>query len=130
RFQMMWSDPVATDHVPVDLQRMDPRFTFGREQFRGFMQRVGMQTMIRGHERIERGLDVFYNLGEQMLLTVFSAGGADNADLPPESSYRLVTPMALSLTIAPDGKLTATPWGLQYNPFNFEPHNGLYRRQP
>ncbi|HEU4614755.1 MAG TPA: metallophosphoesterase, partial [Kofleriaceae bacterium] len=51
RFQMMWSDPVATDHVPVELQRMDPRFTFGRNQFDAFMQRTGMQALIRGHER-------------------------------------------------------------------------------
>lgn len=128
RFQMMWSDPVATDHVPVELQRMDPRFSFGRNQFKAFMQRTGLGAMVRGHEKIDRGFDRFFDLGEHMLLNVFSAGGSDNADLPEDSSYRAVTPMALTMqTVA--GRITATPWPLHYQPFNFAPHNGLYRPQ-
>ena len=129
RFQMMWSDPIHADHVAVEHQRMNPRFSFGRDQFRAFMQRVGMTTMVRGHEQIDRGFDVFYDLGDQLLLTVFSAGGHDNADLPPGSSYRAVTPMALTLQFG-QGTPTATPWGIAYRPFNHEPHNGLYRPQP
>lgn len=129
RFQMMWSDPVATDQVPVEMQRMNARFSFGRDQFKAFMRRVGMRAMVRGHEQIDPGFEVFYDLGESMLLNLFSAGGAENADLPYDSAYRSVTPMALSV-IAEAGKLTATPWPLHYQPFNYEPHNGLYRRQP
>lgn len=129
RFQMMWSDPVATDHVPVELQRMNPRFTFGRNQFKAFMQRAGLHSMVRGHEKIDRGFEIAFDLGEHMLLNLFSSGGADNADLPLDSSYRAVTPMALSM-LANAGKITATPWPLHYQPFNYEPHNGLYRRQP
>jgi len=129
RFQMMWSDPGPIDHVPVDQQRKNPRFTFGRDQFRAFMERVGMQTMIRGHEQIDRGFDVYYDLGDQLLLTLFSAGGHDNCDLPGGSSYRSVTPMALTVHYG-QGVPTATPWPIQYQPFNFEPHNGLYRPQP
>lgn len=128
RFQMMWSDPVATDHVPVEVQRMDPRFSFGRNQFKAFMQRTNLSALIRGHEKIDRGFDRFYDLGEHMLLNVFSAGGSTNADLPEDSSYRAVTPMAITLqTIA--GRITGTPWPLDYQPFNFAPHNGLYRPQ-
>jgi hypothetical protein len=129
RFQMMWSDPVATDHVPVELQRMDPRFSFGRHQFKAFMQRTGLDTLIRGHEKIDHGFDVFFDLGEHALLRLFSSGGADNADLPFDSSYRSVTPMALTM-VADQGRMTATPWQLRYQPFNYEPHNGLYRRSP
>ena len=129
RFQMMWSDPGHVDHVPVEEQHQNPRFTFGRDQFRAFMDRLGLQTLIRGHEQIERGFDVFYNLGEHLLLTLFSAGGHDNSDLPVDSSYRTVTPMALTMQFG-DGTPTATPWPIQYQPFNFEPHNGLYRAQP
>jgi hypothetical protein len=129
RFQMMWSDPGPTSTIPVEMQRENPRFTFGRDQFRAFMERCGMSTMIRGHEQIDRGFDVFYDLGDHRLLTLFSAGGADNADLPPDSSYRAVTPMALSLNFG-EGTPTATPWPIQYQPFNFAPHNGLYRPQP
>ncbi len=129
RFQMMWSDPVHADRVALDQQRLNPRFSFGREQFRAFMERVGMTTMVRGHEQIDRGFDVFYDLGDQLLLTLFSAGGHDNADLPPTSSYRAVTPMALTLQFG-HGTPTATPWGIAYRLFNYEPHNGLYRPQP
>jgi hypothetical protein len=129
RFQMMWSDPGHVDHVHVDEQRLNPRFTFGRDQFRGFMERIGMTTMIRGHEQIDRGFDLFYDLGDRLLMTVFSAGGWDNADLPAESSYRTVTPMALTLQYG-HGTPTATPWPIHYAPFNYAPHNGLYRPQP
>lgn len=129
RFQMMWSDPVPTDHVPVELQRMDPRFTFGRKQFQSFMQRVGMDTLVRGHEKFDLGFETIYDLGEHKLLSVFSSGGCDNADLPEDSSYRAVTPMALAI-LASQGKLVATPFPLRYQPFNYAPHNGLYRRQP
>jgi hypothetical protein len=129
RFQMMWSDPVKTDHVPVELQRMNPRFSFGRNQFKAFMQRAGLHTMIRGHEKIDHGFETFFDLGEHMLLNVFSSGGADNADLPIDSSYRAVTPMGLSM-LAVQGQLTATPFPLRYQPFNYAPHNGLYRPQP
>lgn len=129
RFQMMWSDPVQTDHVPVELQRMDPRFTFGKNQFQAFMQRTGLHSLIRGHEKNDAGYDVVFDLGEHMLITLFSSGGSDNSDLPIDSSYRNVTPMALSI-LASQGKLAGTPWPLRYQPFNYEPHNGLYRRQP
>jgi Calcineurin-like phosphoesterase len=129
RFQMMWSDPIHADRVAVEQQRLNPRFTFGREQFRAFMERAGMTTMVRGHEQIDRGFDVFYDLGDQLLLTLFSAGGHDNDDLPLQSSYRAVTPMALTLQFG-QGTPTATPWGIAYRRFNYEPNNGLYRPQP
>jgi hypothetical protein len=108
---------------------MDPRFTFGRAQFAAFMQRLGMHSLIRGHEKIDRGFDTVFDLGEHMLVSLFSAAGADNADLPEDSSYRGVTPMALSI-LASQGKLAATPWPLGYQTFNYAPHNGLYRAQP
>jgi hypothetical protein len=130
RFQMMWSDPIHTDRVPVEVQRTNPRFEFGRAQFTEFMQRAGMQVMIRGHEQIDAGFDVFYDLGEHMLIDLFSAGGSDNADLPPDSSYRTIRPMALSIQLGPGTTPIATPWPLHYQPFNYAPHNGLYRPQP
>jgi hypothetical protein len=129
RFQMMWSDPVQEDHVPVELQRQNPRFAFGRQQFQAFMKRIGMRTLVRGHEQIERGFEPFFDLGEHLLLDLFSAGGFDNADLPLDSTYRAVTPMALTVQYGA-GAPIATPWQLHYRPFNYEPHNGLYRVRP
>jgi len=129
RFQMMWSDPVLGEHIPVAEQRLDPRFRFGSAQFRAFMERTGFHTLVRGHEQINSGFEVTYNLGDLMLFNVFSAGGWDNRDLPPDSSYRAVTPMAVTIEVGGETPI-ATPWPLHYRPFNFEPHNGLYRAQP
>jgi hypothetical protein len=126
RFEMMWADPVDTDHVPVTLQRESPRFTFGRDQFRVFMDRIGCQTMIRGHEQIDDGFHTTFDLGQHRLHTLFSSGGRDNSDLPARSRYRSVTPMALTVRWQ-DGQTTATPWPLAYQPFNLPANNGLYR---
>jgi hypothetical protein len=129
RFQMMWSDPATTDHVPVELQRKNPRFCFGRGQFRAFLDRLGCDTMIRGHEQIEHGFDTVYDLGDRLLLNVFSAGGHDNNDLPEGAPYRKVTPMALTI-LHGNGPTRAIPWPIAYQPFNHAPHNGLHRAQP
>ena len=129
RFQMLWSDPVQTDHVPVELQRKSSRFNFGRQQFRAFMDKLGCHTLVRGHEQITPGFDVIYDLPGHQLLNLFSAGGADNRDLPPDSSYRKVRPMALTIVHDAAGQ-RAIPWPIEYQPFNYEVHNGLYRKQP
>jgi hypothetical protein len=128
KFQMMWSDPEATDTVPVELQRQTPRFAFGREQFRAFMQKLGMHTMIRGHEQIDSGFSTVFDVGGVRLLSLFSAGGHDNPDLPVDSAYRSVTPMALTVRHDPAaGTTEVTPWPIQYKPFADPPNNGLYR---
>ncbi len=128
-FQMMWSDPTQTDQVPVELQRKNPRFNFGRNQFRAFMERVGCNTMVRGHEKIDPGFEVVYALGDRLLLNLFSAGGYDNNDLPIDGSYRSVTPMALTV-LHGQGPASAIPWPIQYQPFNYETHNGFRRTAP
>ena len=93
RFQMLWSDPSAADFIPRDLQEQNARFPFGRVQFEQFMDRIGCTTMIRGHEKINAGFRDVYPDGDVHLFNLFSAGGADNGDLPADSSYRAVTPM-------------------------------------
>jgi hypothetical protein len=126
RFEMMWADPVNTDHVPVALQRESPRFTFGRDQFRSFMARVGLDTVIRGHEQVDAGFATTYDLGRHRLHTLFSAGGRENNDLPEQSRYRDVTPMALSIRWD-NGVATGRPWPIAYPAFCHPQHNGLYR---
>ena len=65
------------------------------------------------------------------MLNLFSAGGSENRDLPVDSSYRAIRPMALTMAYgAGGGPPTVTPWPLQYQPFCYEPHNGLYRELP
>ncbi len=125
RFQMMWSDPAQVDHVPVEVQRETPRFSFGREQFRAFMTAIGCHTLIRGHEQVNTGFKTNFDLGDRRLHTLFSAGGHDNPDLPADSRYRNVTPMALTIRQA-GGELHATPWPIRYQPFCVAERNGLY----
>lgn len=126
RFQMMWSDPSETDFVPLELQQASARFPFGRKQFHEFMRAIGCQTMVRGHERVIDGFRAIYDDDEGTLLSLFSAGGADNDDLPARSNYREVTPMALTITQS-DDITTFTPFQLDYKRFNNPEYNGFFR---
>lgn len=129
RFQMMWSDPAHAAYVPVELQRENARFSFGWQQFRAFMERTGFQTLIRGHEKVDEGFKVVYDLGDRFLINLFSAGGAENADLPLASSYRKVTPMALTLQYE-NGHEHATPWPIDWAAYNSPARNGFLRGLP
>ncbi len=126
RFEMMWSDPMQTDAVPVELQRANARFTFGRDQFRAFMQKIDCDTLIRGHEQVDAGFKTVFDVGDHKLHTLFSVGGRDNTDLPEDSRYRRARPMALTIRVR-DGEQTATPWAIAYKDYTNLTHNGLYR---
>lgn len=129
RFQMMWSDPSSADVIPADLQDQAARFAFGRMQFRAFMQRIGANTMVRGHEKIVEGFSAAYDDDLGRLITVFSAGGKDNADLPAESTYRDVTPMAL--TITHDGATARiVPWAPDWKSYNDPERNAFFKVAP
>ena len=129
RFQMMWSDPSAADVIPADLQDKASRFMFGRMQFRAFMQKVGTNTMIRGHEKVNAGYHVQYDDDRGRLVTLFSAGGAQNGDLPAESTYRSVAPMAL--TILHDGvDAKITPWEPDFTSYNDPERNAFFKIPP
>jgi hypothetical protein len=134
RFQMMWSDPSTADVIPADLQDQASRFAFGRMQFRAFMQRVGSHTMVRGHEKVLTGFASPYGDDAQArIFTLFSAGGRDNADLPAESTYREVTPMALTIASeaggAP-GAVRVTPWAPDWASYNDPERNAFFRVPP
>lgn len=129
RFQMLWSDPSHADFIPTELQEQNARFPFGRLQFESFMDRIGCTTMIRGHEKIAEGFRSVYPDNRVTLLNLFSAGGVDNADLPSDSSYREVTPMALTIHIQ-DGQKNVTPWAIDYRAFNDPRRNAFYASRP
>jgi hypothetical protein len=129
RFQMLWSDPSTADHIPDDLQEQNARFPFGRLQFDRFMARIGCTMMVRGHEKIDAGFADIYPDNPILLLNLFSAGGHDNDDLPETSSYRTVTPMALTIDLE-DGVASVTPWAIDYKRYNDPTHNRFYQREP
>lgn len=128
RFQMMWSDPSSADVIPATLQEQSARFPFGRLQSLAFLQRIGCHTLIRGHEKLDEGFRRVYDGDGQLLLSLFSAGGSDNDDLPAESTYRSVTPMALTVTLR-DGQTSIQPWRIDYRPYNAPERNRFYGRE-
>lgn len=129
RFQMMWSDPSTADVIPADLQDKSARFAFGRMQARAFLQRLGCDSIIRGHEKVDSGFHVNFDDGIGRLMTLFSAGGADNDDLPAQSSYRSVTPMALTIRHDANGT-SITPWAPDYRAYNDPERNAFFRVPP
>ena len=135
RFQMMWSDPSTADVIPADLQDQASRFAFGRMQFRAFMQRLGSHTMVRGHEKVLPGFATSYDDDDHArLFTLFSAGGKDNADLPAQSTYRDVTPMALTILCdgreGSPGNLKITPWAPDWASYNDPQRNAFFKVAP
>ncbi|HEY6078798.1 MAG TPA: metallophosphoesterase family protein [Polyangiaceae bacterium] len=129
RFQMMWSDPSAADVIPASLQDQSARFPFGRLQCQAFLQRLGCHTIFRGHEKVEEGFRQTYADDGVSLFTIFSSGGATNDDLPVDSSYRSVEPMAATLRFK-DGKGEVTPFLIDYESFNNPARNKFYQTAP
>jgi calcineurin-like phosphoesterase family protein len=129
RFQMMWSDPSSADVIPAALQEQSSRFPFGRLQATAFMQKIGCHTMIRGHEKVDAGMERTYDDENLVLITLFSAGGATNDDLPPRSGFRKVTPMALTITLQ-DGETQITPWKIDYETCNDPKYNSFFKDVP
>lgn len=128
RFQMLWSDPSSADFIPEELQAQNARFPFGRQQFEAFMNRIGCSMMVRGHEKLDAGFKPIY--GDHIsLLSLFSAGGADNEDLPQDSSYRSVTPMAATIRLD-GGTAQVTPWPIDYKRFNDPRRNRFFASPP
>ncbi len=130
RFQMMWSDPSAADVIPAALQEQTARFPFGKLQFASFMRRIGCTTLVRGHEKVEEGFRRIYDDDAGLLITLFSAGGRDNRDLPPRSSYRGVTPMGMTLHRSRNGETTITPFALDWESFNDPARNAFHKQPP
>lgn len=129
RFQMMWSDPSSVDVVPAELQEQSARFPFGRLQAAAFLQRMGCHSMVRGHEKVNEGFRRNYDDDDVALMTLFSAGGATNDDLPSDSGYRTVTPMALTVAWQ-NGESRLTPWKIDYERYNDPALNRFFIAPP
>jgi uncharacterized tellurite resistance protein B-like protein len=129
RFQMLWSDPSKADVIPDDLQEASARFPFGRNQFRAFMSKINCNLLVRGHEKVNAGFKSVYPDDDIRLFTVFSAGGSANEDLPKDSNYRDVRPMALTIK-QEAGKISAAPWQIDYRKYQDPELNAFFRSEP
>ena len=129
RFQMLWSDPAEVDRVPDELQAQNARFPFGKKQFESFMNLLGTHSMIRGHEKHLEGFKTTYNDSPYKLLNIFSSGGEFNEDVPKDSSYRNVTPMALTMHVNRD-ETRVLPWKIDYQRFNSPKRNRFFASPP
>jgi uncharacterized tellurite resistance protein B-like protein len=129
RFEMMWSDPSSANVIPASLQKQSARFPFGRLQCQAFLQRIGCHTLVRGHEKVDEGFRRIYDDENQLLITLFSAGGSTNDDLPSDSSYRSVTPMAMTVRFK-DGKSKITPMTIDYERYNAPDKNRFFLAPP
>ena len=126
---MMWSDPSSAHHIPEQLQARNARFPFGQSQYERFMTTIGCTMMVRGHEKVSEGFKSVYPMSKYSLLSLFSAGGRDNQDLPDESSYRDVTPMALTVRLT-GNTTTVTPWPIEFARYNDPQRNAFFARPP
>jgi hypothetical protein len=129
RFQMMWSDPSRADVIPAALQEETARFAFGKLQAQRFLHKIGCVSLIRGHDKITEGFRKEYDDPNLLLCTLFSSGGSDNHDLPQNSSYRSVLPMALTLKHQ-RGVTQITPWRIAYERFNDPDRNRFFQAEP
>ena len=129
RFQMMWSDPSSADVIPASLQEQSSRFPFGRLQSQAFLQRIGCHTLVRGHEKVDEGFRRVYDDANQLLITLFSAGGSGNKDLPADSGYRSVTPMAMTVKYKA-GESQIIPWQIDYARYNSADTNKFFESRP
>ena len=126
---MLWSDPSTADYIPDDLQAQNARFPFGKQQFEAFMARLGCSMMVRGHEKVDAGFKHDVRRASRRCSSLFSAGGADNNDLPADSSYRTVTPMAATIRLE-GGTAQVTPWLIDYKRFNDPKRNRFFASPP
>ena len=84
--------------------------------------------MVRGHERVVNGFKEIYGEADARLLNLFSAGGSSNDDLPPDSNYREVTPMALTVKHRA-GITSLSPFPIDFERFNDPAVNAFFRDQ-
>ena len=93
------------------------------------MAKVGCTTLVRGHEKVIEGFRSVYQDGGARLLNLISSGGENNRDLPEDSSYRDVKPMAMTITIR-DSETTISPWLIDYEQFNDPSRNKFFASAP
>jgi hypothetical protein len=91
---MLWSDP---KDIINEKSLLTARFNFNEEHFNEFMDILGMDFLIRGHEAVENGVKQFFN---ERLYTIFSSGkilNENNENSNIHTAYSNVSPKILKI---------------------------------
>lgn len=88
---ILWSDPSIQEPKPT-IERK--RFKFYQQQLENYLNHIGVDTVVRGHQAIETGcLELF----DHQIYTIFSTGAINQGDenINPDTAYDFVTPKIL-----------------------------------
>jgi hypothetical protein len=91
---MLWSDP---KDIINEKSLLKARFDFNQEQFNEFINILGVDLLVRGHEAVENGVTQFFN---GRLYTIFSSGkisNESNENTNMHTAYNNVSPKILKL---------------------------------
>ena len=108
--------PSATAAAPI---RVEVHTALAFSRMEAAARRFGLSLQVNSGFRSQ------WNDEDFRLFTLFSAGGADNDDLPEDSNYREVRPMALTIT-SRDGVVAATPWAIDYKRYQDPKLNNFF----
>ncbi|MCB2298470.1 metallophosphoesterase family protein [Clostridium tagluense] len=91
---MLWSDP---KDIINEKSLLKARFNFNQEHFNEFINILGVDLLVRGHEAVENGVTQFFN---GRLYTIFSSGkilNENNENTNIHTAYCNVSPKILKL---------------------------------
>ncbi|GCD09677.1 metallophosphoesterase family protein [Clostridium tagluense] len=91
---MLWSDP---KDIINEKSLLKARFNFNQEHFNQFINILGVDLLVRGHEAVENGVTQFFN---GRLYTIFSSGkilNKNNENTNMHTAYCDVSPKILKL---------------------------------
>ncbi|MCB2291833.1 serine/threonine protein phosphatase [Clostridium sp. CS001] len=91
---MLWSDP---KDIINEESLLKARFNFNQEHFNEFINTLGVDYLVRGHEAVKNGVMQFFN---GRLYTVFSSGkilNKNNENVNIHTAYSEVYPKILKL---------------------------------
>jgi hypothetical protein len=114
---------------PTSCRPQNARFPFGRLQFEKLHEADRLHDAGARPREDRRGLPRGLPRQPDDLLNLFSAGGADNDDLPEQSSYRSVTPMACTIHVE-NGTARVVPWEIDYRRWNDPARNRFFATEP
>ncbi|MBP6059260.1 MAG: serine/threonine protein phosphatase [Candidatus Saccharicenans sp.] len=89
--EMLWSRP-DEEKDDVIITYGSPDFSFARQQFKAFMEKLQARIMIRAHDPV---LDGYKKYFDGKLITVFSTGGSNNETA--YEAYKTINPSLIKL---------------------------------